>query len=101
MEEEIDNAWMNIGTLIEDITLFEKIVSSYDQRGVRVFCKDKNGNVLEITGHQDSPVLPQVKLVEWKDIGQPSEKGIDITESIVTFTNRKPEIIDIDQMVVK
>ncbi len=68
-----------------------------DMEGERLFCKDKSGLILEITGGQSSPLYPQVLFTIWIDLGKSTEKAEEKKESIVEFGAREPKVVDIEK----
>ena len=67
-------------------------------RGERLFCKDKDKRILEITGGVDSPLLQLVVFTEWRDFGKNTEDAIENNKMpIPEFIAMEPKIVDVEE----
>jgi hypothetical protein len=73
----------------------EEAFKAFDKEGNRLFCKDKDGNILEINGGQDSPIQPIVIFDEWVNFGKDDEKAEHKRLPVPEFLALHPMVIDV------
>ncbi len=74
-----------------------KAFLQFDKEGDRLFCKDKDGNILEINGGQDSPIQPIVIFDKWINFGKEGEKAEHKRLPAPEFLGLHPMVIDISK----
>ncbi|EKD52922.1 MAG: hypothetical protein ACD_61C00194G0006 [uncultured bacterium] len=98
-EDEVGEAILHkwVGRTLESPKDIENAYLELDEEGFPLFCKDKDGSILEVLGGQDSPELPLVRFNILTNVGLDTQNEKARKETVVDFLARKPLVIDISK----
>lgn len=98
LREGQENSW--VGRTLLNKRDIEEAWKEYDgvRGGERIFCKDKNGRILEITGGIGSPLIPLIVYTEWKNFGKDNEEPIEnVKMHTPEFLALRPTVVDVEE----